>query len=97
MRLDKHPILVEAYNVVMAIEECGASEKLTHAVIKASELAESIDKLLDEHEKAITTTLIFGCTMWDNEQMERIIAETKPAELSEKFIQELPIRIERAK
>jgi uncharacterized small protein (DUF1192 family) len=48
MRLDKHPILMQGYNVVQAIEECGASEKLTRAVIMAGELNNEIEKLVDE-------------------------------------------------
>ena len=47
MRLDKHPILKQAYDVMQAIEECGASEKLTHAVTLAGKLMEDIDVLVD--------------------------------------------------
>jgi hypothetical protein len=47
MQLDKHPILWQAYNVCQAIEECGASDKLTQAVIKASDLRNEIEKLVD--------------------------------------------------
>ena len=47
MRLDKHPILLQGYNVIQAIEECGASEKLTHAVILAGAFLDEVDKMVD--------------------------------------------------
>ena len=53
MRLDRHPILLQAYDVCQAIEDCGASEELTHAVILAGELMDSIDALLDENESLL--------------------------------------------
>lgn len=40
--IKKHPLIEEAYNVCHAIEECGASDKLTAAVIKASDLMQHI-------------------------------------------------------
>jgi hypothetical protein len=51
MDISRHPILKEAYDLCEAIEDCGASEKLTEASIKAGKLMESIDKLLDKLEK----------------------------------------------
>jgi hypothetical protein len=39
----KHPLITQAYEVCHAIEECGASEKLTAAVVKASALMYAID------------------------------------------------------
>jgi hypothetical protein len=48
MRLDKHPILMQGYEVIQSIEDCGASEKLTHAVILAGELMVEVDKLVDQ-------------------------------------------------
>jgi len=60
MNLSKHEILKESYDVVQAIEECGASEKLTTAVVKASDLGESIDKLLDEIDKLKQSQFIPG-------------------------------------
>ena len=51
MNLDKHPILMQGYNVIQAIEECDASEKLTNAVIKASELLNEIEKLVDTNQR----------------------------------------------
>ena len=51
MNLDKHPILMQGYNVIQAIEECDASEKLTNAVIKAGELLNEIEKLVDTNQR----------------------------------------------
>lgn len=51
MNLDKHPILMQGYKVIQVIEECGASEKLTNAVIKASELLNEIEKLVDTNQR----------------------------------------------
>jgi hypothetical protein len=47
MNLYKHPILRQGYNVMQAIEECGASEKLTKAVIMAGKLMDEVEKLVD--------------------------------------------------
>jgi len=44
--ISKHPILQECYELCVAIEECGASEKLTEASMKASALLESVDSLI---------------------------------------------------
>lgn len=56
MNLSKHPLLKQCYDVMQAIEMCGASPALTAAVIKAGELLESIDKQLHpENYKPITT------------------------------------------
>ena len=52
VQLNKHPILWQCAGVIDAIEECGASEKLTAAVIKAGNLTNAVEKLVDE-----TTTL----------------------------------------
>lgn len=51
MNLDKHPILMQGYKVIQAIEECGASEELTNAVIKASEFLDAVEKLVDENRR----------------------------------------------
>lgn len=51
MNLDKHPILMQGYKVIQAIEECGASEELTNAVIKASEFLDAVEKLVDENQR----------------------------------------------
>lgn len=50
MRLDKHPILKQGYDVVQAIEECGASIKLTNAVILAGAYNEEVERLVDKKE-----------------------------------------------
>lgn len=51
--ISRHAILKQAVEVCYAIEKCGASPELTGAVILASALLESIDKLLDAHGIAI--------------------------------------------
>lgn len=48
MQLDKHPIIKQCYDVMQAIEVCGASVELTHAVTLAGQLGEDIDKLVDQ-------------------------------------------------
>ncbi len=70
MRLDKHPILMQAHNVVQAIEECGASEELTNAVVKAGELMEEINKLVDKLIEIGTITRE-GWMSVDSSQIER--------------------------
>lgn len=44
--ISKHPLLKQCCDLCQAIEECGASEKLTKAVIMCSELMENLDKEL---------------------------------------------------
>ncbi len=48
MQLDKHPILKQCYDVMQSIEDCGASEKLTHAVTLAGDLMSNINVLVDQ-------------------------------------------------
>ncbi len=48
MRLDKHPIIKKCYDVMQAIEVCGASIELTHAGTLAGQLGEDIDNLVDQ-------------------------------------------------
>jgi len=50
MRLDKHPILMQTHELMIVIEECGASEKLTTAIIKAGELMQEIERLVDKYQ-----------------------------------------------
>jgi hypothetical protein len=52
MNLNDHPILMQGYDVIQAIEECGASVKLTNAVILAGELLDEINKLVGENKRA---------------------------------------------
>jgi len=47
VNIDRHPILRQWYQTMQKIEECGASEKLTAAVIACGELGQQIDRLLD--------------------------------------------------
>jgi hypothetical protein len=51
MDISKHPILKQGYDVVQTIEVCGASEKLTAAVIKAGAYNDEVEKLVDENAK----------------------------------------------
>lgn len=48
VNLSHHSLLMEAYEVCRAIEECGASEKLTNAASKASELMQGIANVVDD-------------------------------------------------
>jgi len=76
MDISRHPILKEAYEVCQAIEESGASEKLTAAVIKAGDLMSSIDKLLDEATKLKTakTALLVAKDRIENNANEFLLA-----------------------
>jgi hypothetical protein len=49
VNINKHPILLQAYEVCLAIEKCVACVPVTEASIKASALGESIEKLIDAH------------------------------------------------
>ncbi len=51
MNIDKHPILRQGYDVIQAIEECGASTQLTNAVIKASNFLDAVEELVDENKR----------------------------------------------
>lgn len=44
--ISKHPLLQQAYDVIQAIEVCGASVYLTDAVTKASALLAALDKFV---------------------------------------------------
>lgn len=44
--LSSHPILQQAFDVIQAIEKCGASVELTNAVTKAGELMTAINELI---------------------------------------------------
>ena len=39
---------MQCYNLVQAIEACGASPELTHAVLEAGKLGEEIEKMVDQ-------------------------------------------------
>lgn len=41
--ISRHPLLKQAYDVCQAIEKCGASVQLTHAVMQASDLMRAVD------------------------------------------------------
>ncbi len=59
MDIGKHPILMQAHEVCLAIEKCGASTELTEAVTKASDLMCDIEKFVDvaRHAKALLDTM----------------------------------------
>lgn len=42
-QIGKYPLVDRAYNLCLAIEECGSSEKLTHASTIASKLMEDLE------------------------------------------------------
>ncbi len=44
--ISKHPLLKQAYEVCLAIEECGASDELTRASVLASALMDGIDQMI---------------------------------------------------
>jgi hypothetical protein len=46
-QIGKYPLVDKAYNVCLAIEECGASEKLTEAVTLASELMRDLESFCE--------------------------------------------------
>jgi hypothetical protein len=48
--ISKHPILTKCYEVMLAIEECGCNEKVTEASLKADELLNQIDKLINNKD-----------------------------------------------
>ncbi|MFJ3487741.1 hypothetical protein ACIPL1_30590 [Pseudomonas sp. NPDC090202] len=50
--ISRHPLLQQAYDVCQAIEQCGASVQLTHAVCKASDLLRAIDEHLHPRQTA---------------------------------------------
>ena len=50
--ISSHPLLKQAYDVCQAIEQCGASVQLTHAVCKASNLLRAIDEHLHPRQTA---------------------------------------------
>ena len=47
-QIGKYPLVDKAYNVCLAIEECGASEKLTEAVTLASELMRDLESFCEK-------------------------------------------------
>ena len=47
MNINKHPILKQAYELYLAIEDCGYGDKFTIAVTKAYHLGEAAEKLVD--------------------------------------------------
>lgn len=53
LNLKRHPILRAIYDAVQAIEECGASTKLTDAVYATTRLSEMAATLLDERDAAL--------------------------------------------
>ncbi len=47
MNLWKHELIKQGFDVIQAIEACGASPAITNACAKASELTEAIERLVD--------------------------------------------------
>lgn len=50
LNLYRHPILQAIYDVMQAIELCGASPELTEAVVLAGKLSEQAATILDERD-----------------------------------------------
>ena len=53
MQLNKHPILKDSYDLTQAIESLGCGIEFTNVVVKASELGDKIEHLVDELHTAI--------------------------------------------
>lgn len=51
--ISRHPVLMQAYGVCQAIEQCGASPELTAAVTKASDLLQTLGKIYDTTEAPV--------------------------------------------
>lgn len=51
MNIDRHPLLKQSLDLIHTVEECGASEKLTKAVILARDLMTEINKFLDCYDQ----------------------------------------------
>jgi hypothetical protein len=49
----RHPVISQCYDVTQAIEECGASEKLTAAVIKSGALMDRLHVFVEEYYKVL--------------------------------------------
>lgn len=48
--LSAHPLYKQAYDVIQAIEKCGASAERTNAVTEAGKLMESVKELIKSNE-----------------------------------------------
>jgi hypothetical protein len=57
MNINDHPLLKQCYELCQAIEECGASPKLTDAVTKAGKVMTSVEELLEGIVSAQTISL----------------------------------------
>ena len=51
VHLDRHPLLQQVYDVMGAIEECGASVELTNAVTKAGELLDAVSNFVNQYSE----------------------------------------------
>jgi hypothetical protein len=54
--INRHSLTIKAFEVSQAIEDCGASTKLTDAVVLAGELYDEIHTFLDSLENAQAMT-----------------------------------------
>lgn len=64
--LSKHPILMQAHNLIQEIEKCGCSEQVTKAVTDAGALMTAIDELIEDHTARWSKV--------DREMVERVMA-----------------------
>lgn len=75
--ISRHPLLKQAYDVCQAIEQCGASVQLTHAVGKASALLGAIDKyLIDERGIAVLAAIQGEAASFALDPLEQAIEST---------------------
>jgi hypothetical protein len=87
-QIGKYPLVDKAYKVCLAIEECGASEKLTYAVTLASELMndlesftqvlEQITQLIGKYVETVSNSSINRqCKLVSAVEFAKLIVEGK--------------------
>lgn len=95
--LSSHPILQQAFDVIQAIEKCGASVELTNAVTKAGELMTAINEILAiremkgslgfvtdweiDHSVGVPILVYKKCSVIESEQAYGLLNLIKQSEL----------------
>lgn len=69
--ISRHPLIKQSYDLIQAIEMCGASPALTAAVVKAGELMEAIDKHIPD-QSHVDSGLNFGAAIETMKQGFRV-------------------------
>lgn len=64
----RHPLIKQSYEVSLAIEECGASEKLTTAAVKSSALTLALDDFFTTPPLEMEEPLVF-CVVCDPSEL----------------------------